>query len=118
MPEHRGPDLQEDRDLPKFDYVSFMEKFVDVNSPHPAAVTATPSSSSSRNSMALNPRDIAGIGAATAGASATNRNSAALSPRDIAGFGATAPGRTSSAAPSPREGAFVHGLGGGANGLF
>ena len=28
MPEHRGPDLQEDRDMPKFDYVTFMEKFV------------------------------------------------------------------------------------------
>ncbi|PSK55700.1 hypothetical protein B9Z65_4578 [Elsinoe australis] len=29
MPEHRGPDLQEDRDLRKYDYVTFMEKFVD-----------------------------------------------------------------------------------------
>jgi len=28
MPEHRGPDLQEDRDLPKYDYVTFMQKFV------------------------------------------------------------------------------------------
>lgn len=26
MPEHHGPDLQEDRELPKFDYVSFMDK--------------------------------------------------------------------------------------------
>ncbi|MCJ1458655.1 hypothetical protein MMC28_009029 [Mycoblastus sanguinarius] len=26
MPAHRGPDLQEDRHLPKYDYVSFMEK--------------------------------------------------------------------------------------------
>ena len=26
MPPHRGPDLQEDRNLPKFDYISFMEK--------------------------------------------------------------------------------------------
>jgi len=26
MPAHRGPDLQEDRELPKFDYVSFMDK--------------------------------------------------------------------------------------------
>ena len=26
MPPHKGPDLQEDRHLPKFDYVSFMEK--------------------------------------------------------------------------------------------
>ena len=26
MPPHRGPDLQEDRALPKYDYISFMEK--------------------------------------------------------------------------------------------
>lgn len=26
MPPHRGPDLQEDRHLPKYDYISFMEK--------------------------------------------------------------------------------------------
>lgn len=26
MPKHKGPDLQEDRNLPKFDYISFMEK--------------------------------------------------------------------------------------------
>ena len=26
MPEHRGPDLQEDRGLPKYDYINFMEK--------------------------------------------------------------------------------------------
>lgn len=26
MPQHKGPDLQEDRDLPKYDYISFMEK--------------------------------------------------------------------------------------------
>jgi len=26
MPPHKGPDLQEDRHLPKFDYVTFMEK--------------------------------------------------------------------------------------------
>ena len=26
MPPHKGPDLQEDRHLPKYDYVSFMEK--------------------------------------------------------------------------------------------
>ena len=26
MPSHRGPDLQEDRNLPKYDYISFMEK--------------------------------------------------------------------------------------------
>lgn len=32
MPEHRGPDLQEDRNMPKYDYASFMERFVD--SPH------------------------------------------------------------------------------------
>lgn len=26
MPEHKGPDLQEDRHRPKYDYVSFMER--------------------------------------------------------------------------------------------
>jgi hypothetical protein len=26
MPAHKGPDLQQDRNLPKFDYISFMEK--------------------------------------------------------------------------------------------
>ena len=25
MPQHKGPDLQEDRNLPKYDYISFME---------------------------------------------------------------------------------------------
>lgn len=28
MPEHSGPDLQEDRDLPKYDYVTFMQKYM------------------------------------------------------------------------------------------
>ncbi|KAF2866555.1 alpha-actin-like proteinin [Massariosphaeria phaeospora] len=28
MPEHRGPDMQEDRDLPKFDYISYMERYM------------------------------------------------------------------------------------------
>lgn len=28
MPEHKGPDLQEDRDLPKYDYVTYMNKFI------------------------------------------------------------------------------------------
>lgn len=28
MPPHHGPDLQQDRDLPKYDYIKFMEKFV------------------------------------------------------------------------------------------
>lgn len=26
MPTHKGPDLQQDRNLPKFDYISFMAK--------------------------------------------------------------------------------------------
>lgn len=29
MPEHQGPDLQEDRDLPKYDYIKFMDKLID-----------------------------------------------------------------------------------------
>ena len=28
MPLHKGPDLQEDRDLPKYDYIHFMEKYL------------------------------------------------------------------------------------------
>ncbi|KAF2841445.1 alpha-actinin-2 [Patellaria atrata CBS 101060] len=28
MPEHKGPDMQEDRDLPKYDYISFMERYM------------------------------------------------------------------------------------------
>jgi Ca2+-binding EF-hand superfamily protein len=28
MPQHRGPDLQQDRDLPKYDYRKFMERFM------------------------------------------------------------------------------------------
>lgn len=29
MPKHEGPDLLEDRDLPKYDYITFMEKMMD-----------------------------------------------------------------------------------------
>lgn len=28
MPEHKGPDLQEDRDLPKYDYITYMNNFI------------------------------------------------------------------------------------------
>lgn len=28
MPQHRGPDLQEDRNTPKYDYIKFMENFI------------------------------------------------------------------------------------------
>ena len=28
MPMHKGPDLQQDRDLPKYDYSAFMERFM------------------------------------------------------------------------------------------
>ncbi|KAL4870335.1 hypothetical protein BDV12DRAFT_166163 [Aspergillus spectabilis] len=31
MPQHSGPDLLEDRELPKYDYISFMEKMMDKN---------------------------------------------------------------------------------------
>lgn len=34
MPPHKGPDLQEDRDLPKYDYVSFMEKYLGGHQPN------------------------------------------------------------------------------------
>ncbi|KAN0071717.1 Calponin homology domain containing protein [Elaphomyces granulatus] len=32
MPKHEGPDLLEDRDIPKYDYISFMEKMMDYGS--------------------------------------------------------------------------------------
>lgn len=28
MPEHNGPDLLEDREIPKYDYISYMENFL------------------------------------------------------------------------------------------
>ena len=31
MPQHKGPDLQADRDLPKYDYVSFMDRYLGKN---------------------------------------------------------------------------------------
>ncbi|KAF2488600.1 alpha-actin-like proteinin [Lophium mytilinum] len=31
MPAHRGPDLQQDRDMPKFDYITYMEHFMNTN---------------------------------------------------------------------------------------
>lgn len=31
MPAHKGPDLQEDRHLPKYDYVSFMSKMISAD---------------------------------------------------------------------------------------
>ena len=30
MPEHKGPDLQEDRDLPKYDYSTYMERYMNA----------------------------------------------------------------------------------------
>jgi hypothetical protein len=31
MPEHKGPDMQEDRDIPKFDYITYMERYMGGN---------------------------------------------------------------------------------------
>lgn len=28
MPEHKGPDMQEDRDTAKFDYITYMERYM------------------------------------------------------------------------------------------
>jgi hypothetical protein len=28
MPEHKGPDMQEDRDVSKFDYITYMERYM------------------------------------------------------------------------------------------
>jgi Ca2+-binding EF-hand superfamily protein len=30
MPEHKGPDMQEDRDLPKYDYITYMERYMNA----------------------------------------------------------------------------------------
>jgi len=35
MPRHEGPDLQEDRDVPKYDYIAFMEKIMDLGDGQP-----------------------------------------------------------------------------------
>jgi len=31
MPEHKGPDLLGDRGMSKYDYVSFMERYLDID---------------------------------------------------------------------------------------
>lgn len=31
MPEHKGPDMEEDRDLPKFDYITYMQRYMGAN---------------------------------------------------------------------------------------
>jgi len=28
MPEHKGPDMQEDREVPKYDYISYMQRYM------------------------------------------------------------------------------------------
>ena len=38
MPVHKGPDLLEDRDLPKWDYVRFMERMTLGDGDHPREV--------------------------------------------------------------------------------
>ena len=47
MPAHRGPDLQEDRDLPKYDYISFMENMMDAEKEKAAPPTPLPSAGGS-----------------------------------------------------------------------
>ncbi|CAI6333938.1 unnamed protein product [Periconia digitata] len=37
MPEHKGPDMQEDRDLPKFDYITYMQRYMGGNASAAAA---------------------------------------------------------------------------------
>ena len=31
MPEHSGPDLQQDRDMRKYDYIDFMKRYMHVD---------------------------------------------------------------------------------------
>ncbi|KAL8993983.1 MAG: hypothetical protein Q9169_005941 [Polycauliona sp. 2 TL-2023] len=50
MPEHKGPDMQEDRHLPKYDYISFMGNMTQNGAPPPpvpARPNRTPPSTSS-----------------------------------------------------------------------
>lgn len=28
MPEHKGPDMQEDRNIPKYDYITYMQRYM------------------------------------------------------------------------------------------
>ncbi|KAL9015856.1 MAG: hypothetical protein Q9185_006771 [Variospora sp. 1 TL-2023] len=57
MPEHRGPDLQEDRDLPKYDYISFMENMTqDTASKSQPTSTGKDNVSATRN-MLESPRE-------------------------------------------------------------
>jgi hypothetical protein len=34
MPVHKGPDLQEDRDLAKFDYITYMQRYMNGGDGH------------------------------------------------------------------------------------
>ncbi|KAL8729353.1 MAG: hypothetical protein Q9181_005029 [Wetmoreana brouardii] len=52
MPEHRGPDLQEDRHLPKYDYISFMENMTH-HAAEPASNGLAPSSPVGKGNQAL-----------------------------------------------------------------
>ena len=49
MPEHKGPDMQEDRHLPKYDYISFMGNMTqnDIATPPTSQPNRTPPSTSS-----------------------------------------------------------------------
>ena len=44
MPAHRGPDLREDRDVPKYDYINFMEKMMASDGPSPQPGNGVPAS--------------------------------------------------------------------------
>ena len=37
MPKHNGPDLQEDRGKPQYDYISFMDNFIEQDGMDEAA---------------------------------------------------------------------------------
>ena len=53
MPQHRGPDLQEDRDLPKYDYVTFMDK---ITGGHMSGSSSEDSGSSGTGGSKINGR--------------------------------------------------------------
>lgn len=51
MPKHSGPDMEADRELPKYDYISFMEKMVG-NEQHDAPGAVNGARKENRHSQA------------------------------------------------------------------
>ena len=39
MPKHNGPDMEADRQVPKYDYISFMERMIDEDKQESSGLT-------------------------------------------------------------------------------